>query len=245
MINVLIPAVGSSLFFESSFFPKPMIEIAGRTMLEKVVENYKSLPDKQFIFCFSRKDCTEFHLDEAAMILTDNKAKILILEEETTGALCTCLMAIDIIGTEDSLLIANADQIIDTDYKEVLRKFQAEDASAGVITFENIHPRWSYAKIKEDSVIETAEKRPISKHAIAGFYYYKHGRDFVEAAERVLLKGNDLGGKYYISSSLNEIVLAGKSVAYYEVDRTAYHSFYSQEKIKEYEDYLGGVYENC
>lgn len=235
MLNILIPSGGKSVFFKDNYFPKQMIEVDGKTMLEQVVGNYRKLEDCQFIFIFDHKDCVEFHLDESARILTEPNTDILVLDNETAGALCTCLMAVPQIGNEDPLLIVNCDQIIDVDYNNVLKHFRDEHAAAGVITFESIHPRWSYARVKGDEVTEVAEKRPLSKHAIAGFYYFEHGADFIEAAKRVVLKDNNYKGKYYISASLNEIILMGKKVGYYEVDRNAYHSFYSPEKIEEFE----------
>lgn len=239
MINVLIPAGGDSLFFKDSFFPKPMIEVAGKTMLEQVVSNFSVLQECHFVFIFGKKDCTDFHLDESARILTEPNTDILVLENETAGALCTCLMAIEIIKNELPLLIANCDQILDLNYNTAIEKFRNENAMAGVITFENIHPRWSYARVTNGEVTEVAEKRPLSKHAIAGVYYYEHGKDFIEAAKQVILKRSSLNGKYYISASMNEIILAGKRVGYYEIGRDSYHSFYSPEKIKEYEMHIG------
>ena len=235
MINVLIPAMGKSLFFKDSYFPKPMIEVDNETMLEQVVHNYQNLKDKNFVFVFDSKDCSEFHLDESARILTEPNTDILVLENETAGALCTCLMAVKTINNDDPLLIANCDQIIDCNYNDVLQQFDEAEADAGVITFDSIHPRWSYVRVKEGEVVEVAEKRPLSKHAIAGCYYFRHGKDFITAAENVILKGNDYNGQYYISSTLNEIILMGKRVIPYEVDRSQYHSFYSPEKIKNYE----------
>ena len=210
MINVLIPSMGHSLFFQDSYFPKPMMEIMGKTMLEQVVENYSTLKDKHFIFVFDQKDCAEFHLDESVRVLTRQEADTLILENQTAGALCTCLMAIEYVNNDAPLLIANCDQILDVDYEDVYGKFCSRDEDAGVITFDSIHPRWSYAKIKEGQVVEVAEKRPFSKHAIAGFYYFKHGSDFVSAAQNAILKDSCLNGLFYISSSLNEIILSGK-----------------------------------
>ena len=140
MINILVPSMGRSLFFQDSYFPKPMIEIAGKTMLEKLAENYSTLPEKKFIFVFSRKDCTEFHLDDSAKILTDYNAEVVVLEDQTAGALCTCLMAVDLVCNDSPLIITNNDQIIDADFPRVLAKFEAEGAQAGLITFDSIHP---------------------------------------------------------------------------------------------------------
>ena len=84
--------------------------------------------------------------------------------------------------------------------------------------------------------MEVAEKRPLSKRAIAGFYYYRNGHDYVEAAKKALLKRNEVNGIYYLSASINELILAGKRVGFYDIEKDAYHSFYSPVKIKEYEE---------
>lgn len=243
MVNVLIPAGGKSMFYKDGYFPKLMYEVAGKTMLERVVENYQKLEDCHFTFVFANKDCTEFHLDDSAKILTEPKTNILILDNDTAGALCTCLMAVKIVGNDAPLIIANCDQVIDVDFNEVLTEFRKNGCVAGVVTFESIHPRWSYARVDGNRVIEVAEKRPISKHAIAGLYYFEKGGDFIESAQQVIYKENELNGKFYISSSLNEIILLGGKVGFFEVARNCYHSFYSPEKIKEYERSMGVVTE--
>lgn len=238
MTNVLIPSMGKSMFFKDNYFPKPMIEIDGETMLEKVVANFRTLKERHFIFVFEKKDCGEFHLDESARILTEPNEDVIVLDNETAGALCTCLMAVECINNENALMIANSDQIIDIDYNEIIDNFEKQGADAGIITFDSVHPRWSYAKIVDGLVVEVAEKRPISKHAIAGFYYFKHGSEYIEAAKRVILKDNQINGRYYNSSAINEIILMGKKVGFYNIEREKYHSFYSPDKIKEYERYL-------
>jgi NDP-sugar pyrophosphorylase family protein len=237
MINVLLPAMGKSAFFKDSYFPKPLTEINGMTMLDMVIENYKNLNPKNYIFVFSEEDCLKFHLDDSAKILTP-ASRIIKLAHQTAGALCTCLMAVEYINDDIPLLIANSDQIIEVDYQSVIGHFEEMEADAGVITFPNVHPRWSYARKRENVVVEVAEKRPLSKDAIAGFYYFKRGSDFVQAAKNALLKQNNLDGHYYISASINELILLGKKVGYYDIAKEQYKSFYSPAKIKEYEESL-------
>ncbi len=235
MINVLLPAMGTSAFFKDAYFPKPLTEINGKTMIELVIENYKLLEPKNYIFVFHNDDCKKFHIDASVKILTP-ASRVIKLNNQTDGALCTCLMAIDYINDELPLIIANSDQIIEVDYRKVITNFDRINADAGVITFPNIHPRWSYARLNGDEVIEVAEKRPLSRNAIAGFYYYKHGKDFIEAAKKALIKQNNLDGKYYISASMNELILMGKKIGYYQIEKEQYKSFYSPAKIKEYEE---------
>lgn len=235
MVNILIPSMGKSTFFEDSFFPKPLVEIKGKTMLERVIENYTCVDPKNYIFVFDDRDCSEFHLDFSAKILSP-RSVVIKLRNQTRGALCTCLMAVDYINNDTPLIIANSDQVIDVDYRSVIKRFEEERADAGVITFPSIHPRWSYVKKQEREVVEAAEKRPISKNAIAGFYYYKKGSDFVDSAEKAIVKDNCYNEKYYISASINELILMGKKISYYDIPKETYHSFYSPDKIKEYED---------
>ncbi len=235
MINVCIPAMGKSTFFSESYFPKLMVEIDGTTMLEKVVNDYSSIQEKHFVFMFDDSDCKKFHIDESAKIVTACKTDILQLMNNTAGALCTCLMGVEYIGDDNELIIANSDQIINEDYNNVIEFFRDNNADAGVITFESVHPRWSYVRVRGNEVIETAEKRPLSKHAIAGFYYFKNGNDFINAAKNAIKKDSRVDGKFYISSALNELILMRKKVLFYEIDKSKYHSFYSPEKIKEYE----------
>lgn len=234
-VNILLPAMGTSLFFQDSFFPKPLYEIKGKTMVELVVENYAELDPEHYIFVFSDEDCCQFHLDDSVRMITP-VSEVIRLKKQTAGALCTCLMAVDLINNDTPLIIANSDQIIEIDYTKVLEKFNVEGANAGVITFPNIHPRWSYARKSNSEIVEVAEKRPLSKDAIAGFYYFRKGSDFVEAAKKAILKRSCLDGKYYISASINELILMGKRVSYYDIEKNQYRSFYSPAKIKEYEE---------
>lgn len=236
MTNILLPAMGSSMFFQDYYFPKLMLEVDGETILEKVISNYDSVKDKHYVFVLNQKDCNEFHLDQSARIITEPESSIIVLNNQTAGALCTCLLAVEEINNDEPLIIANCDQIIDIDYNMVLEDYKNRELDAAVITFPSIHPRWSYIQLEGENVIEVAEKRPLSKHAIAGFYYFKYGRYFIEAAKRAILKENNLNGRYYISASLNEMILMNKSVGFYEVRKEQYHSFYSPEKIREYEN---------
>ncbi len=233
MIRVLIPSMGTSAFFKDSFFPKPLYEIGDKTILEMVVEDYDTLPEKQFIFVFSQEDCQRFHLDLSVKVLCPD-AEVIQLRHQTAGALCTCLMAIESINDDEPLLISNGDQVIDLDYRIALDSFRSKNADAGIITFRNIHPRCSYAKKQGDWVVEVAEKRPLSQDALTGFFYFRHGKDFVEAAKQVLLKQNHLDGKYYLSSAVNELILMGKQIAFFDVRKEQYSSFYSPAKIEEY-----------
>ena len=148
-------------------------------------------------------------------------------------------MAIEHMDNPDKLVISNGDQVIEEDLNRPLSFFDERRADAGVIAFESVHPKWSYVRLGTDGrVIETAEKRPISKHAIAGFYYFKRGSDFVKSAMQSIEKDASVNGIYFIAPCINEMVLQNKRIEMFPIEDRRYRSFYSPQKIKEYEKEL-------
>ncbi|WP_323596052.1 glycosyltransferase family 2 protein [Aliarcobacter butzleri] len=237
MINILIPLAGKNQFFpEAEYpFPKPLIEFNGKTMIEHIIDNFSSIQkEKQFIFIVNSEDCKKYHLDNVLNILTNHTCKIIKLENETKGAACSAMMAVEYIDNDTPLIISNADQLFDMCLDEVIKSFGNSDS--GVITFESIHPRWSYVRLdSENRVTETAEKRPISKSAIAGFYYFKKGSNFIYSSAKMIKKDANVNGSYYISPVLNEMVLENKTINIFQIENFKYHTFYTPQKIKEYE----------
>ena len=240
MINILIPLAGKNQFFpEAEYpFPKPLIEFNGKTMIEHIIDNFSTIAkEKQFIFIVNSEDCKKYHLDNVLNILTNHTCKIIKLDNETKGAACSAMMAVEHIDNDIPLIISNADQLFDICLDEVINSFESSDS--GVITFESIHPRWSYVRLNsENRVTETAEKRPISKSAIAGFYYFKNGKDFINSSSKMIKKDASVNGLYYIAPTLNEMVLENKTINVFQIENVKYHTFYTPQKIKEYERLL-------
>ena len=115
----------------------------------------------------------------------------------------------------------------------------AQRHDAAVVTFESLHPRWSFVQVGPDGfVCEAAEKRVISRNAIAGFYYYRTGKLFLDAALRTLEYEAGVDGAYFISQTLNNLVLEGRKIACEKIDAGSYHSFYSPQKVQEYERHV-------
>lgn len=238
-MNILIPLGGISTFFESDEYPypKPFIEICGSLMIELVIRNFAHIKEPhRFIFVIQKADCNSYHLDDTLRLLAGKQCEIISLGGETKGAACSALMAIDFIDNDDKLIVANGDQVLELDMNDLLAFFDRQASDGGVVSFTSVHPKWSYVRLDEHQrVIETAEKRPISNHAIAGLYYYRCGRDFVASAMRSIVKDTNVNGLYYIAPTMNEMILENKRIDVYCIDKNRYHSFYSPQKIKEYE----------
>jgi len=238
-MQILIPISGHPSFFpkEDFYFPKPLIEVAGIAMIEVVVRQLQlQFEDAHFIFVIDPEDARSFSLDRTLHLLAGESTKIIEKPGPTSGALCSCLLAIDVLDPEESLIIANSDQIIEEDLSKAVKTFSDNDCSSGVITFDSIHPRWSYVVDDgQGQVVQTLEKKVVSRNAIAGFYYFKTALLFFEAAKQVILNDAQVEGMYFISSSINEIVLGGGRVLHLPIASSSYHSFYTPSKIADFQ----------
>ncbi len=236
MLNIVVPIAGKSYFFdnEKDGFPKPFVEICGKTMLEYFIKNYENVKNKRFIFILKEDEVKRYHLDDAINVLTNNQSKNIILKKETSGMVCSVLMAIDEINNDEPLLIVNMDQVFEYDLNESISQFSLYDA--GVLSFESVHPRYSYVKCNdEDLVLEAFEKKPVSKNAVAGFYYFHKGKYFIKAALNMIKKDVNYEGKYFVAPTLNELILENKKIINIPIDKRVYFTFYSHAKISEYE----------
>jgi dTDP-glucose pyrophosphorylase len=247
MLNILIPMGGATDFDRAEYsYPKPLIEINGKPLIELVVEGLDKIKmDKRFIFIVNAADCQKHHLDSVLRLITKDRGIVIQLEKETKGAACSALMAIDYIYNNDALMISNGDHIFDCDLNSALSKFDSRGVVAGTVCFDSVHPKWSFVRLDENKkIIETAEKRPLSRNAIAGLYYFQHGSDFVRAAMKTIEKEASVDGQFYVAPSLNELVLEGKNMEIYTIPSASYHNFYSPHKLKEYEDSLNARFRN-
>jgi len=239
-MNILIPMSGSDENFRQHghVYAKPLVEIAGRPLVQHAFAPLQRIPDAQAIFVIRKEDDLRFHLRDVLQLL-DPGAVVIRADGATAGAACTALLAIEQIDTETELLIANGDQVLDFDLGAVIERFRARGLDAGTVVFDSVHPRWSFVKTDaEDMVIEAAEKRPISRNATAGVYYFREGRLFVEAAKTMIRKDASVNGGFFVCPSLNELVLAQMRVGVERIDRARYISLASPQAVEEYEQIL-------
>ncbi len=237
MLKIIIPLAGSSELFANAgyMYPKPLIEINGIPMIQLVIEKTASIPiPNQFIFIIKEEDASKFHLDNTLKLLSPD-CEVIKLKKSTKGGLCSVLMAIENVDDDDSLIILNGDQVIDENFTDIYQYWLKNKADAGVVTFSSVHPRWSYARIENEQVVQTAEKNPISQNAIAGYYYFANASLFFESSFQTIKNDVQLEGNFYISPVMNEYVLQNKCVINYNIRSENYHSFYSPQMVNEFE----------
>lgn len=218
-MNVLIPMAGAGSRFEQAgyTFPKPLIDVDGKPMIQRVVENLNI--DARHIFIVQKEHYEKYSLKHTLNLISPN-CEIVQVEGITEGAACTTLLAKEFINNNEPLVLANSDQYIQWDSNQFMYSSMADDIDASILTFHSTHPKWSYAKLNDDGfVIEVAEKKPISEHATVGIYFWKKGSDYVNCAERMIEKNIRVNNEFYVCPVYNEAILDGARVKTFHIEK--------------------------
>jgi HAD superfamily hydrolase (TIGR01509 family) len=216
-MNVLIPMAGAgSRFAQAGYtFPKPLIEVNGKPMIQVVVDNLNI--DAHYIFIVQEEHFHKYNLKQVLSLIKPG-CDIVTINGITEGAAVTTLLAKQYIDNDEPLMIANSDQIVEWNSNECLYAFGADEIDGGILTFKATHPKWSYAKIGDDGFVsEVAEKNPISDNATVGIYYWKHGSDYVKYAEDMIEKNIRTNNEFYVCPVFNQAIEDGKKIRVKEV----------------------------
>lgn len=218
-LNVLIPMAGAGSRFQQAgyTFPKPLIDVKGRPMIQVVTDNLNIKAN--YIYVVQKQHREKYNLDTLLDLITPG-CKIVEVDGLTEGAACTALLAKDLINSDNPLFFANSDQFVEWDSNEFMYKMNETEADGGIVTFKATHPKWSFAKInKQGLVTEVAEKNPISDLATVGFYYWKKGSDFVKYAEDMINKDIRVNNEFYVCPVFNQAIEDGKEIRTFDIPK--------------------------
>ena len=218
-LNVLVPMAGAgSRFAQQGYtFPKPLIEVNGKPMIQLVVENLNI--EAHYIFIVQEEHYIKYNLKYLLNLIAPG-CVVVQVNGITEGAACSTLLAKDYINNDCPLVMANSDQYIEWNSNECMYAFTADEIDGGIVTFEASHPKWSYAKVGSDGFVsEVAEKKVISNEATVGVYYWKHGSDYVRYAEEMIEKNIRVNNEFYVCPVFNQAIEDNKKIKIKRVNR--------------------------
>jgi len=193
MINIVIPMAGAGSRFAKAGYknPKPFIDVAGKPMIARVIENLR-YPDANYIL-IGRKEHLEIEQKLVKKIEQDYRATFIPIEKLTEGTACTVLYARKLINNSTPLLIANSDQIVDINVTDFIDDCFRRKLDGSILTFPDPerNPKWSFARTNSNGIVEEVrEKVAISENATVGIYLFTHGQDFVNAAIDMIIEND-------------------------------------------------------
>ncbi len=237
-LTVIMPIAGAGSRFAAhgEMRPKPLIEIAGIPMAIWALRSIlKSWPDARVVFVVLREHETTWQISSKLLKLHPN-GTFCFVESLTSGSLQTSLTAESAFDGKDlrrRLIVLDCDLIFQSDeFVQYVNALSQPDEifAAVLLSFTSQDPRYSYARIENGAVTETAEKMVISDNALVGAYAFKEARSFFEAAKHIVLTNNKVAnGEFYTSTVFNDLIKADKKVALAKV--TDFWSFGTPEEL--------------
>jgi len=111
-------------------FPKPLIDIDGKPMIQLVIENL-NLPGNHIFIC--QKEHLEKYAIKDLLELIKKGSEIISIDKITEGAAITVLLAKSMINNDEELIIANSDQLLDWNPQHFLSFMRKRNADGGVL----------------------------------------------------------------------------------------------------------------
>jgi UDP-N-acetylglucosamine diphosphorylase / glucose-1-phosphate thymidylyltransferase / UDP-N-acetylgalactosamine diphosphorylase / glucosamine-1-phosphate N-acetyltransferase / galactosamine-1-phosphate N-acetyltransferase len=241
-MNIVIPMAGEGSRFKNEGYkkPKPFIDVAGKPMIMRVLDNLK-IPGGNFILIGRKK-----HLEQENRlvneIINNYNATFVAIEKLTEGTACTILYARKYINNDEPLLIANADQIVDIDITNFIKNCKERNLDGSILTFiENSKDsKWSYAKINDYSLVtEVKEKMAISEYATIGIYLFSKGKDFINSAIDMIVQNDRVNNEFYTCPVYNYMISENKSIGIFNIEYDKMHGIGTPTDLNNYLSYLG------
>ena len=245
-MNILIPMAGAGARFKKEGYKvsKPLILVNQNPM---VVEATNHLPnsEKQIYIC--RREHLEGEKIDIEVKKHYPNSKFISIDYLTEGQAATCLLAKDEINNNEELIIGACDNGMIWDEKNFL--FEKNEVDCLVWTFRNnvtvVNKPEAYGWVeinKEKEAKRVSVKVPISStptsdHAVVGTFWFKKGKYFVDAAEKMITKNRRINNEFYVDECINELIEIGLKVKVFEVDK--YICWGTPNDLRTYEYWQG------
>jgi NDP-sugar pyrophosphorylase family protein len=220
-MNIIIPMAGEgSRFPKDQYLPKPLIDVNGKPMIVRAIESLGLIG--QYHFIIRRNEYTPI-VEEIISKVVDSP-RFVEITQTTDGPARSALLFKDKINTDEELVIANCDQIMEWSPYVFLHNVRLYEGA--VVTYHSDTDKNSYARLGKDGyVTEIREKEVISNVSLNGIHYWHRGSYFVNSAEE-MIKADDRApnGEFYVATTYNYMIKANKAVGIYHIPNEQHHA---------------------
>lgn len=231
-MNIIIPMAGLGSRFPSHTYPmpKPLIEVNGEPMISKAIKSLNL--DGNYFFVIAKNQFAS-QVEETITAIHPG-SKFIEIDYITEGPANSALLFRDQIDTNEELVIANCDQIMEWNSENFLHNVRLYDGA--VVTYHTDTDKNSYARLdKNGLVVEIREKEVISNVSLNGIHYWKKGRHFVNSAEKMIdLQDRAPNGEFYIGPTYNHMIRQGFTVGIYHIPNEQHHPVGVPDDLKKY-----------
>jgi glucose-1-phosphate thymidylyltransferase len=217
-LKIVIPMAGFGTRLRPHTWsrPKQLMSLAGKTVIEHVLQQFDSLPeglDIEFIFIVGYLgEKVEAFMDEN---YPDVKVRY-VVQAEMRGQSHAIYLAKEFL--DGPMLMVFADTLIETDLSKLGQ--DEIDAIAWVKPVPDPR-RFGVTEIGSDGLVKRLIEKPKEMHnnlAIVGFYYFKRSEDLIAAIETQIEQEVQLKGEFFLADAVNIMLQRGTQMRTQRVD---------------------------
>ena len=239
-LHIIMPMAGEGSRFRDAGWttPKPLIELDGKPLFIRAIESVKvdGAPMK-YSFIVRQEHIDKYGIDKGIKEIIP-EAMVYSVAKTTRGAVETCLKAETGISDDDAVVVMDCDlELRSKKYTDLIKsvlQITGDVAKGGaLVSFESDLPKYSYAELGDNGFVKrTAEKEVISNHALCGAYFFSSGKEFKQAAHRLLNEPVMLKPEFYVSLLYNYLLKDGSPVELASMEM--YRSYGTPEELMQW-----------
>lgn len=241
-INILIPAAGAGSRFAKEGYekPKPFIDVLGKPMIMRVLDNLKV--DNAHYIIILQKAYLENEKKLCEQISKDYNVSFVSVESLTEGTACSVLHARELIDNDIPLMIANSDQIIDIDINDYINDCKNRNLDGSILCFidKEKSPKWSFVKMNNELIAEVKEKEVISDIATVGIYLFSKGSLFVDSAIDMIARNDRVNNEFYTAPAYNYAIKNGSKIGCFLMNFDDMHGIGTPDDLQKYIKFIKG-----
>lgn len=209
--------------------PKPLVPLAGKTVLGHFLDPVIALPDLEEVVLIVGYLGDQIR-DYMGQHYPDLRVRY-VVQEELSGQSHAIWLARE--GLEGPTLIGFVDSLIETD-------FEVSDGEDVVWVREVDDPRrFGVAEVDAEGRVQRLIEKPDdppSNLAVVGFYYFERAERLIEAIQQQMEHGSMLKGEYFLADAINIMLDDGLNMRAVQAD--AWNDCGTQSSLLETNRYL-------